>query len=108
MRQRGAGSKPKTMRRSQRRAEMAAELGKTEAEKILFDVDESWLAKRQEDILEPEMPIIDPHHHLWDRGSRYLLDEVLKDIGSGHNVRATVYLQCDSMYRIDGDPLMAP
>jgi L-fuconolactonase len=87
---------------------MAAELGKTEAEKILFDVDESWLAKRQEDILEPEMPIIDPHHHLWDRGSRYLLDEVLKDIGSGHNVRATVYLQCDSMYRIDGDPLMAP
>ena len=49
------------------------------------------------------MPIIDPHHHLWDRGSRYLLDEVLKDIGSGHNVRATVYSQCDSMYRVNGE-----
>jgi len=87
---------------------MAVELGKTEAEKILFAVDESWLDRRQEEILEPDLPIIDPHHHLWDRGSRYLLDEVLRDIGSGHNVRATVYLQCDSMYRADGDPLMAP
>jgi L-fuconolactonase len=87
---------------------MAIELGKTEAERILFAIDESWLDRRREEILEPHLPIIDPHHHLWDRGSRYLLDEVLKDIGSGHNVRATVYLQCDSMYRVDGDPLMAP
>ena len=87
---------------------MAMELGKTEAEKILFAIDEDWLAKRREEILEPDLPIIDPHHHLWDRGSRYLLDEVLRDIGSGHNVRATVYLQCDSMYRADGDPLTAP
>jgi L-fuconolactonase len=87
---------------------MAIDLGKTEAEKILFAVDETWLDKRREAILEPDLPFIDPHHHLWDRGSRYLLDEVLKDIGSGHNVRATVYSQCDSMYRADGDPLMAP
>jgi L-fuconolactonase len=87
---------------------MAIELGKTEAEKILFAIDETWLDKRREEILEPDLPIIDPHHHLWDRGSRYLLDELLKDIGSGHDVRATVYLQCDSMYRADGDPLMAP
>ena len=86
---------------------MAIELGKTEAERILFAIDKSWLDRRREEILEPSLPIIDPHHHLWDRGSRYLLDEVLKDIGSGHNVRATVYLQCNSMYRADGDPLMA-
>jgi hypothetical protein len=26
-----------------------------------------WLAKRSEEILEPELPIIDPHHHLWDK-----------------------------------------
>lgn len=87
---------------------MAIDLGKTEAEKILFAIDEDWLDKRREEIIEPDLPIIDPHHHLWDRGSRYLLDELLKDIGDGHNVRATVYLQCDSMYRADGDPLMAP
>ncbi len=84
------------------------ELGKTEAETILFDVNEKWLSTRREEILEPDLPIIDPHHHLWDRGSRYLLDEVLKDISSGHRVLGTVYLQCDSMYSMDADPLMAP
>lgn len=87
---------------------MVIEPGKTEAEKILFAIDKSWLDKRREEILEPDLPIIDPHHHLWDRGSRYLLEDVLEDIGSGHNVQATVYLQCDSMYRADGDPLMVP
>jgi L-fuconolactonase len=75
-----------------------------------------------EAILEPELPIIDPHHHLWDRPGeilknlppidhgfmdilrevpRYLLDELLADLGSGHNVTATVYLECGAMYRID-------
>ena len=40
-----------------------------------------------EEILEPDLPICDPHHHLWDRaGHRYLLDELLADTGSGHNV----------------------
>jgi L-fuconolactonase len=87
---------------------MTIELGKIAAEAILFDVNEAWLAKRGENILEPELPIIDPHHHLWDRGSRYLFDEVLKDISSGHKVLATVYLQCDSMYRKGGNRLMAP
>jgi L-fuconolactonase len=82
--------------------------GKTEAEKILFKTDDSWLALRNEPIIQPELPIIDPHHHLWDRGSRYLLDEVLRDIGGGHNVRATVHLQCDSMYRAEGDRGLAP
>jgi predicted TIM-barrel fold metal-dependent hydrolase len=64
-----------------------------------------WLAKRTEEILEPELPIIDPHHHLWDRpGNRYLLPELLADVGSGHNVRATVFLECREMYRADGPP----
>jgi len=50
-----------------------------------------WLAKRREDPLEPELPIVDPHHHLWDRpGNRYLLPDILADIGEGHAVRATV------------------
>ena len=87
---------------------MGAELGKTEAEAILFATDEAWLAKRQEEIIDPALPIVDPHHHLWDRGARYLLDDLLKDLRTGHNIRATVFLQCDSMYRADGDPAMAP
>lgn len=63
-----------------------------------------WLAKVQEDIIEPDLPIIDPHHHLWhDRPSgRYLLEELIADLTSGHNVVATVFLQCGWMYRKDG------
>ena len=55
-----------------------------------------------EDVLEPERPICDPHHHLWDHpGRRYLLDELLADTGSGHNVVATVFVECMSMYRAE-------
>jgi L-fuconolactonase len=74
-----------------------------------------------EEILEPDLPIVDPHHHLWDRRNyatpaapehpfmtaiadarRYLLDELLTDTGSGHNVVATVFVECGAMYRADG------
>ena len=76
--------------------------------------------KTNEEILEPDLPIIDPHHHLWDRTrlrltlpahpfyeavadvQRYLLDELLSDTESGHNIRATVFLECRAMYRADG------
>src|SRR5437764_15029763 len=69
-----------------------------------------WLAKRQEDILEPELPIVDPHHHLVDRTNtgRYLLPDLLADIGGGHNITATVYLEWLSMYRGDGPVAMRP
>jgi L-fuconolactonase len=83
-----------------------------------------------EEILEPELPIIDPHHHLWDRvpfysvnppqpgahafegiirrSARYLLDEFLADVRSGHNIRASVFLECTSMYRSSGPVEMRP
>ena len=64
-----------------------------------------WLAQWQEEIIEPDLPIVDPHHHLWLRGGhRYLLDELLADIDTGHNVVATVFLECHSMYRKAGPP----
>ena len=69
----------------------------------------AWLARLTEDILEPDLPIIDPHHHLWDRpGSRYYLDELLADTGSGHNVVATVFLQCFWAYRDTGPEELRP
>ena len=74
----------------------------------LFGFDPAFLGKHDELVLEPELPIVDPHHHLWDHGSRYLFDEFLRDIGTGHNVRASVFVQCDAMYRADGDPDFAP
>src|SRR6202045_815145 len=69
-----------------------------------------WLAARREEILEPELPIVDPHHHLVDRANtgRYLLPELLADTGSGHNVTATVYLEWLSMYRAEGPIALRP
>ena len=66
-----------------------------------------WLGQVQEEIIEPALPICDPHHHLWDHpNSRYLLDELLADTGSGHNVVSTVFVECASMYRADGPEAM--
>ena len=66
-------------------------------------VDEAWLAQYREEIVEPELPIVDSHHHLWSRpGSVYLLPELVADLSGGHNVRATVFEECGSMYRADG------
>lgn len=69
-----------------------------------------WLALRREDPLDPALPIIDAHHHLWDRpdGQRYLFDALLADLGSGHDVRATVFVQSRSMYRADGPDELRP
>ena len=65
--------------------------------------DDEWLAKLTEDVLEPDLPIIDPHHHLWLRnGYTYLIPEFAADLESGHNVTATVYAECHSMYREKG------
>ncbi len=66
-------------------------------------IDEGWLAQYREEIIEPELPIVDSHHHLWSRaGSVYLFPELLSDLSSGHNIRATVFEECGSMYRADG------
>jgi L-fuconolactonase len=82
-----------------------------------------------EAILEPGLPIIDPHHHLWDwpaaifahrpdpshgfdavirRAMRYLLHELLADLTTGHNVRATVFVQCGAMYKAQGPDHFKP
>ena len=70
----------------------------------------AWLASRpREAALEPDLPIIDPHHHFWDsphRGS-YLLPDLLSDIGGGHNIVSTVFLECRAMYRKAGPRHMA-
>jgi L-fuconolactonase len=82
-----------------------------------------------EEILDPALPIIDPHHHLWElpatllamlpapqhpfeiifrRSARYLVKELLADLNSGHNVRATVFVECGAMYRAEGAPAFRP
>ena len=62
-----------------------------------------WLAQVKEEIIEPDLPICDPHHHLWDTPTdRYLLDEILEDTNGGHNIVSTVFVECNSMFRAGG------
>lgn len=68
-----------------------------------------WLMTRDEPALDPSMPIVDTHHHLYDRpGVRYLLDDYLRDIGSGHDVRTSVFVQARAMLRADAPPEWQP
>ena len=73
-------------------------------------VRQEWLDRRREEIIEPDLPIVDPHHHLVDRleTGRYLLPELLADLRSGHNITATVYLEWLSMYRATGPAELRP
>jgi predicted TIM-barrel fold metal-dependent hydrolase len=67
------------------------------------------LSSYREEILEPDLPIIDPHHHLWDRpGNRYLMEDFLADARTGHDIRASVFVECGAFYRKAGPELMAP
>jgi len=76
------------------------------------DIDlKSWLRSRKTEVaLEPDLPIIDPHHHLWQVQSRgtYLIEEVLADMSGGHNIASSVFLECRAMYRAEGPVAMRP
>ncbi|MGZ5866598.1 MAG: amidohydrolase family protein [Xanthobacteraceae bacterium] len=74
----------------------------------MYQFNPEWLAQNDEPAIDPELPIIDPHHHLWDRDNRYLFDDLLDDTESGHNIRSTVYIQCRSMFRADGPVELQP
>ncbi|CAB4884608.1 unannotated protein [freshwater metagenome] len=71
---------------------------------------DDWLAQRTEDVIAPDLAIIDAHHHLWDHSgmSRYLLDDLQADTGAGHRVEATVYMECQWAYRTDGPAELRP
>ena len=79
-----------------------------------------------EDILEPDLPIIDPHHHLWDLrpllpsfpaprhmfleslvdNAHYTFDQLHTHLTSGHNVIGTVFMECGAFYRADASETM--
>jgi L-fuconolactonase len=68
-----------------------------------------WLARAPaEPILEPGLPIIDTHHHVWEDRGRYMLEELGADTRSGHNVVATVFIDCRQSYRTSGPEEMRP
>lgn len=84
---------------------------------------EAMLMSTREDPIDPDLPICDPHHHLWDHPDdfpenrireshrhvrHYLLKELLEDTGGSHNIVQTVFLECRSMYRKDGPMELRP
>ncbi len=67
-----------------------------------------WLRQVQEEPLEPELPICDAHHHLWDRpASRYLIDDLVAD-AEDHNVVSSVFVECMANYYEEGSEEMRP
>jgi L-fuconolactonase len=72
-------------------------------------VDTRWLARLREEIIDPALPIIDCHHHLWDlAGYQYFLDDLLADLETGHNIEATVFVQCGYAYFAEGPQELRP
>jgi len=70
---------------------------------IHLPASEAWLDSTIETAVEPELEIIDAHHHLWDAPRpRYLLNEFLADASGGHRIVSTVFVQCHAMYRAYG------
>ncbi|MDG1234474.1 MAG: hypothetical protein P8P91_19605, partial [Pseudomonadales bacterium] len=75
------------------------------------DIERFINREEPEAVLEPDLPIIDPHHHLWDNRvttsifeqTVYLCEEIMSDINkSGHNITQTVFAQCGAFFRADG------
>jgi len=70
---------------------------------------QEWLQLTVEETLDPDLRICDPHHHFWNRPEeRYLVDEFLQDVRSGHNIVSTVFIECREMWRKDGPEEMRP
>ncbi|SPF81761.1 amidohydrolase family protein [Pseudoprimorskyibacter insulae] len=74
-----------------------------------FPVRPDWLAQRREAVLAPEQPIFDCHHHLWDRPEgRYRAEELMTDAQDGHDIRASLFVQCRTGYLTDGPEALRP
>ncbi len=71
---------------------------------------QAWLAQIQEETIDPQRPIVDAHHHLWeDFGiGRYLLDDFWHDTGSGHNIVKSVFVECGVAYHQEGPEHLKP
>ena len=73
-----------------------------------------WLAQVKEEIIDPELKIIDPHHHLWNGDNQlagsfpYLIENLNEDTFSGHNIVGTIFMECAQGYYLDGEEKYKP
>jgi L-fuconolactonase len=66
-----------------------------------------------EEILEPDLLICDPHHHLWNEPHAnymhpYMVEDLMADVGGGHRIEKTVFIECRSGYLSDGPEELRP
>ncbi len=71
---------------------------------------QDWLDLVVEPVVDPDAPIIDPHHHLWPAGGSmpYGLADLEADLVAGHNVVDTVFVECGAAYDRSADDTFAP
>ena len=70
---------------------------------------ESASAAQVEEPIDSDMPICDPHHHLWDHPDNcYLAEQFLQDAEGGHRIVQTVFVECSANYRETGPEAMRP
>ncbi|MDY7099852.1 MAG: amidohydrolase family protein [Actinomycetota bacterium] len=71
---------------------------------------QEWFDQVIEDVVEPERPIVDPHHHLWPDGGAlpYGLDQLHADTADGHRIERTVFIECHAAYDVDAPEHLAP
>lgn len=68
-----------------------------------------WLSLGKEDAIDPDVPIIDAHHHLWiENDIPYLGREFMQDLACGHRIESTVFVQAHYGYRTDLPAELAP
>ncbi|HSV83778.1 MAG TPA: amidohydrolase family protein [Ramlibacter sp.] len=68
-----------------------------------------WHARAPaEPVLEPGLPIVDAHHHLYGSAEDahfYRVEDMAQDVASGHRVIGTAYVEAyQSAWRLDGPP----
>lgn len=67
------------------------------------------LEGRDEPILDPDIAIVDAHHHLFEKPAlRYMLEEFLDDVRAGHRIIASVYVEATAFHRADGPEVLRP
>ena len=69
---------------------------------------EHWLALREEAVIDPDTPIVDPHHHLWDRGGHTYLPAQFAQDAAGHHLIASAYVECRFRYHDSGPEHLRP
>lgn len=71
---------------------------------------QAWLNQVEEEVLDPDRPIVDPHHHLWRRDDigDYVVADLHRDTSSGHRIERTVFVECGASYLTDGPHHLRP